>query len=132
MKGHIKLIEALIRLNNKYCEKYDNANVEFGLEKHSYTYTDWGGFTETEYFYALYAIINYEKTIGSVTFSDYVKKDFRELNYDLIEELNKEYETKGYKVSSISLPTYRGKKYNEDDDVLIWVYKRKNKVLAKK
>ena len=135
MEGRIKLSAAIAILNKKYCEKYSeysNVEVEFDAEKNSYTYTDWGGFTGTEYYYSLFANIKYERTIGSVTFSNYVKKDCSDLNKDLKEELTKLYESDGYTVTSITIPTYQNRKYNLNDDVVIFVRKKSNKVLKKK
>ncbi len=134
MDTTIKLKSALDILKKKYENDYANyksVTVEFQQEKHLYTYTDWGGFTETERYYRMFAIISYTKQVGDLILEGDTKKDYDALTKDLTEELKKIYVDDEYEIAFARIPTYETENFNLNDDVTISFKKKKTKTLVK-
>lgn len=137
MDANIKLKSALDILKRKYEKeyaKYTSVDVVFDLEYLTHTYTDWGGFTDTDEYYALYANIYLSKQIGDIVAEGCIKKDATNLKSDLINELRKVFFDDEYEIYSVDLPEYNTNKIDLDSDVSIWFNeksKRLNKELVK-
>ena len=135
MESAIKLGSALEILRKRYekeYERFEDVTVFFDLTSRIHTYTDWGGFTESETYYLFYGKIFFYKRIGDITLSNYVKKDIKDLEKDLIDELRKIYVDDEFIVSKVSFPEYDSNNYNIDDEVDVTFEEIKNKKLVKK
>ncbi len=135
MESTITLGSALEVLRKRYekeYERFDDVLVSFDLKSRMHTYTDWGGFTESEIYYLFYAKITYFKKIKDLILSNSVVKDIDELENDLIDELKKIYDDEEFVVSNVSFPEYDNNNYELDDDVNIDFEEIKTKKLVKK
>ena len=133
MYATITLRDALNILKEKYEKEYGNdkeVTVNYYLTSYTHTYTDWGGFTETEKYYVINAEIRFNKIFGSLVAHGCVKKNHKELNKDLTDELKNNYSDDTYNISSVCLPTFKSNKLNYyDEEVNIWITEKRKKLV---
>lgn len=133
MKATISLKEALDILEEKYKKEYDNGKevkVKFYPAYYSYSYTDWGGFTEDYSCYVVNSEIKYIKLFGSLVANGSITKNCEEIKKDLIDELRKNYCNDEYEIKSLGLPSFKTNELNYEKEVEIW-FGEKSKKLVK-
>ena len=134
MYATITLREAINVLNKRY-ERILGSNrqveVKYNLEQYMESYSDWGGFIETDVYYGVKATIKYNKNIGAVVARSTVTIGENSLNDDLEDELNKSYNDSDLVVDYVRLPRFSSNDgINYDKEVRIY-FKEKRKKLVK-
>ena len=133
METYISLKDAFEILRKKYERDYmayENVKVEYGKDDRSYTSHGWGGESCVCTYSELYGRITYERKVGELVIGYEIKKNYKELQQDLEQELKDYYSTDEITIESAKIdPDIYSKKINYEKKVKINVTEKAKRLI---